>query len=175
MKKTRKEVTNEMAGNGVFDNAMVKLATGLVNVGAANTHMFCVLGTVAPTAHKDTWATYSDVKYIGAGNPFEINTVNGYTLGGGFDATHGIAMSVPTVTAAVTGLKTSAATVFTTTGTLAASYAVTNWAVTASDLANTANSILSYHNIGAQSVTNGTLTLTWNAAGIFTLTVGADS
>ena len=36
-----------------------------------------------------------------------------------------------------------------------------------------ANPLLCFLDMGAQSVTNGTLTITWNTAGIFTLTVAA--
>jgi hypothetical protein len=147
---------------------MIKAFTGLINIQANATTTFCVLGTVAPTATKATWATYNDCKYGTPGNPFEIASVNGYALGGS-----GIATAVPTIASAVIGIKSTAPTVFTTTGTIAASYAITQYAAASST--TTSNPLMSYHNIGAQSVTNGTLTLTWAAAGIFTNTVAADS
>lgn len=160
-----------MAGSAVFDNAPIKMMTGLVNIQANSTTTFCVLGTVAPTSTKATWATYNDVKWA-ASSPFEIAVVNGYALGGS-----GVATAVPTVTTAVVGLKTTGALVFTTNSTLAASYAIIQTLINTGSPTSTTttNPLLCYLNIGAQSVTNGTLTLTWNANGIYTATVGADS
>jgi hypothetical protein len=161
-----------LAGNAVFDNAMVSMATGLVNIRANSTTSFCILGSASPTSYKGTWGTYNNVKY--SGGLFEIAQVGttDYPLGG-----NGIATAVPTVTSAVTGLKTTAPTVFTTTSTIAASYAAVQTLINSGSPTSvtTTNPLLSYHNIGSQSVTNGTLTLTWNTNGIFTMTVGADS
>ena len=151
--------------SAVFDNLPIKTLTGLVNIQANSTTTFCVLGTTAPV--KATWATYNDIKWA-ASSPFEIAVVNGYALGGS-----GIATAVPTVTSAVVGIKSTAATVFTTNATITASMAIAQYA--ASSSTTTSNPLLGYLDIGAQSVTNGTLTLTWNAAGIFTFTVGAAS
>jgi hypothetical protein len=149
--------------SAVFDNFPVKYLTGLVNIQANSTSTFCVLGTTAPT--KASWATYNDIKWA-ASSPYEIAVVNGYALGGS-----GIATAVPTVNAAVVGIKSTGATVFTTNSTITASMSIAQYA--ASSSTTTSNPLMGYLDIGAQSVTNGTLTLTWNAAGIFTMTVGA--
>ena len=153
--------------SAVFDNFPVKYLTGLVNVKADSASTFCVLGTTAPV--KATWATYNDVKWA-ASSPFEIAVVNGYALGGS-----GIATAVPTVNTAVVGIKSTAATVFTTNSTITASMSIVqNLINTGSPTSTTTtNPLAGYLDIGDQSVTNGTLTLTWNAAGIFTMTVGA--
>ena len=151
--------------SGVFDNAPVAMMKGLVNIQANSTTTFCVLGPTADAPVKATWATYNDIKWA-ASSPFEIAAVNGYVLGGS-----GVATSVPTVTSAVVGLKTSAPTVFTTNANITAEYAIIQYA--ASSSTTTTNPLLCYLDLGAQSVTSGTLTLTWAGAGIFTQTVAA--
>lgn len=145
---------------------MVSMATGLVKIESSASKCYCVLGTVAPT--KATWATYNDIKWA-ASSPFEIAVVNGYALGGSAMTT-----TVPTCTSTVTGVKASPTT-FTTTGTLAATYAIPQALINTGSPTSvtTTNPLLSYHGLGSQSVTNGTLTLTWNAAGLFTMTVAA--
>jgi hypothetical protein len=152
--------------SAVFDNAPIKMLTELVNIAANSTTTFGVLGPTADAPVKATWATYNDIK--NSGGAFEIAAVNGYALGGS-----GVATLVPTVTSAVVGLKTSAPLVFTTNATITAQYvAIQNTAATS---VTTANPLLCYLDLGAQSVTNGTLTLTWATAGIFTMTVAAAS
>jgi hypothetical protein len=143
---------------------MVSMATGKINIQNSATTVYCVLGTVAPT--KATWATYNDIKWAGS-SPFEIAVVNGYALGGSAMTT-----TVPTCTTTVTGIKASPTT-FTTTGTLACTYAIPQALINTGSPTSvtTTNPLLSYHGLGSQSVTNGTLSLTWNAAGIFTMTV----
>jgi hypothetical protein len=153
--------------SAVFDNAPIKMMTGLVNIQANSTTTFCVLGPTANAPVKATWATYNDIKWA-ASSPFEIAAVNGYALGGS-----GVATVVPTVTSAVVGLKTSAPLVFTTNATITAQYVIIQ--NTAATSTTTANPLLCYLDLGAQSVTNGTLTLTWAAVGIFTMTVAAAS
>jgi hypothetical protein len=150
--------------SAIFDNAMVSLMTGKVNINGSENKTLCILGG-ATAPNKATFATYNDVKN---GTGYEIAAVNGYALGGSV-----VAVTTPTMTATVTGLKTSAPTVFTAgTGvTIAGSYAMIQYA-SSSNVATT-NPLLCYLGIGAQSVTSGTLTLTWNAAGIMTLTVSA--
>ena len=143
---------------------MVNVMTGLVNIPANNTSntypgVYGILGTVQPT--QTSWTLYSDVTN-------QIGAVNGYETGGMLVKT-----VVPTVSSHVIGLKTSAAQVFTTTGTITAEWDILQFAPTAK--ATAGNPLLLFIDMGAQSVTNATLTLTWNAAGIFTLTVATAS
>jgi hypothetical protein len=157
--------------SAVFDNAPIKLMTGLVNIQANSTTTFCVLGPTADAPVKATWATYNDIKWA-ASSPFEIAAVNGYALGGS-----GVATVVPTVTSAVVGLKTSAPLVFTTNATITAQYAIIQSLINSGSPTSTTttNPLHCYLDLGAQQVTNGTLTLTWAAAGIYTMTVAAAS
>lgn len=150
--------------SAVFDNSMVKLMTGLVNIQANSTSTYCVLGEHSPVTYKASWATYNNIKR--AGGLFEINTVTGapgYALGGS-----GVATVVPAVSSAVTGIKTNAPLIFSVTGPLVTQWAIIQHAGVASAVATT-NPLLCYLDIGSQSVTNGTLTFTWNTAGIMTL------
>lgn len=153
--------------SAVFDHIVIKALTGGFNIQANDTTTFCVLGTVAP--NKSTWATYYDIKWA-ASSPFEIAAVGtDYPLGG-----IGMNTSVPTVTSTITGIKSSA-TVFATSQTIAGLYAIPQYA--ASSRTSTSNPVICYLDLGSgtggQTVTNGTLTLTWNAAGVCTFTVSA--
>ena len=151
--------------SAVFDYASVAMMTGLVDIQENNTSTFCVLGQPEGEPAKATWAIYNDIAWAES-SLFEIAAVDGYALGGS-----GVATVVPTVTGAVVGLKTSAPLVFTTNATITAEYAIIQYAE--SSPTTTTNPLLCYVDIGAQSVTNGTLTLTWAAAGIFTQTIAA--
>jgi hypothetical protein len=150
--------------SGVYDKAMVNVMTGLVNIplnSTSNTYpgVYDVLTTSQPP--QTTGTTYADITN-------QHGVVNGYETGGMLVNT-----VVPTMTAHVTGLGTGAAQVFTTTGTITAEWAIIQYAPTAK--ATAGNPLLCFLDMGPQSVTNGTLTLTWNAAGIFTLTVAPAS
>lgn len=163
--------------SAVFDTCLVDAFTGKINIpantmGGSNAGYtpsypgcFAVLGTVAPDTHKTAWNLYSDIS-----SAFEIGVVNGYALGG-----RGLATTVPVSTTVgstgVIGLKSSLATmVFTTTGTITASYVIIQLAPTSSTTAG--NYLIGWLGIGSNTVNNGTLTLTW-ATNIFTWTVGA--
>jgi len=148
--------------SGVYDNAMVSLMTGAVNVPLNSTPgtfpgEYCCLTTAQPT--QSLTNTYTNLQS-------QMGAVNGYTLGGSI-----INTVVPTMTTHVTGLKTGGTLVYTTTGTITAEWLVPQHCPTSATTA--ANPLLCFLDMGAQSVTNGTLTITWNAAGIFTLTVAA--
>lgn len=148
--------------SGVFDKAMVNLMTGLINIPLNSTPdsfpgVYGILTTSQPA--QTTGTIYSDVAD-------QHGNVNGYAQGGVLVNT-----VVPTMTTHVTGLKTGAAQVFTTTGTITAQWNVIQFAPAAKTTAG--NPLICFLDMGAQSVTNGTLTLTWNAAGIYTLTVAA--
>lgn len=165
-------IASDLLGKGVieltsavFDNAPVATMTGLVNIQANSTSTFCVLGPTADAPVKTSWKTYNDIKWA-ASSPFEIAACNGYSLGGS-----GVATVVPTVAAGVVGLKTSGPLVFTTNASIAAEYAILQYAAAAST--TNSNPLLCYLDLGAQMVTSGTLTLAWAAAGIFTQTVAA--
>ena len=138
--------------------------TGLVNIplnSTSNTYpgVYGVLATSQPT--QTTGTLSSDISN-------QIGAVNGYETGGMLVKT-----VVPTVSSHVVGLKTGGAQVFTTTGTITAEWDILQYAPVAK--ATAGNPLLCFIDMGAQSVTNGTLTLTWNAAGIITLTVATAS
>jgi hypothetical protein len=131
---------------------------------------YCVLGIPAtpPTlANKQQWDTYDDINYASAGVPYELAVVNGYALGGSAMNTTAGTLSTDTVQ-----FKTGAATVFTTTGTISTTYACTQYA--ASSSVTVTNPLFSNHDLGGtQTATNGTLTLTWSASGVFSITSSA--
>lgn len=151
--------------SGVFDKAMLNLVTKTVSIGANATTTYAILsGATQPT--KDTLQTYNEVKQsLGT---FEIGAVNGYTVGGA-----PLTTLAPTTTAGVTAIKVNPSnltTAWTTTGTLACGYAIIQNCLTASAPTATANPLLCYLYVGAQSVVAGTMTFTWNTNGLMTLT-----
>ena len=97
-----------------------------------------------------------------------MGAVNGYAAGGSI-----INTVVPTNSTHVTGFKTGGTLVYTTTATITAEWLVPQFCTTA--VTTAANPLLCFLDMGAQSVTNGTLTITWNTNGIYTLTVAAAS
>ena len=146
--------------SGVFDNAIVSMLTGQVHIQENPTTTYCILASAAPDKANDV--DYGDVKY-GVGH--EIATVNGYSpLGGG---PTGVATVAPSVSSSVVGLKASAPLVFNTTGTLSCTHAYIQYA--ASLQTTNSNPLLCYLDVGTQSVTVGSLTFYWNAAGIMTI------
>ena len=161
--------------SAVFDNAMINMAQGLINIKHDTASTLCVLGqNKAPV--KATWATYNDIKYS-SGN-FEIAAITpGYALGG---SAIGVSQA-PTLTAAsppYIAIKATP-TVFTVSGgnTLISYYAIIQNLIntgTPTSVSAT-NPLLCYINFGgAQSVYNGTLTLTWNSTyGICTFTIAS--
>jgi hypothetical protein len=156
--------------SAVFDNAMVSLLTKKIDIQSNATTTYCVLGGASPAAYKSSFATYSQIKHSAAGGIYEIvGSTGGYVVGGS-----GVSTVVPTAGnsgAGITGMKTNANLVFTATGTtITCSWAYIQYALTSSTPTADANPLICYLDIGAQSVTNGTLTFTWNALGILTLT-----
>jgi hypothetical protein len=148
----------------VFDKAMISILTKTVNITAASNTTYCVLsGSTEPT--KATFQTYNDVKQsLGT---FEI-TGTGYTVGGGQ-----ITTIVPTTTLGVTGVKanpSSPTTAWGTNATFSCNYAIIQNCITAGAPTATGNPLLCYIDVGAQTVSAGSLTFTWNPAGIMTLT-----
>jgi hypothetical protein len=149
--------------SGVYDNAMVSVMTGTVNIPLNSTPgtfpgAYCCLTTGQPTQGLAT-ATYTHIEN-------QMGAVNGYTAGGSL-----INTVVPTNSTHVTGFKTGGTLTYTTTGTITAEWLVPQMA--AGTATTAANPLICFLDMGAQSVTNGTLTVTWNASGIFTLTVAA--
>lgn len=153
--------------SGVYDVAMVSIMKGLVapplvtsgTTGVAG--CTCMLTTAQPTQGLAT-CTYSVVES-------QMGAVNGYAAGGQL-----IWTNVPTNSTHVTGLITNGSLVYSTTATIAATWLVPQYSATVTYTTST-NPLLCFLNMGAQSVTNGTLTIAWNGSGIFTLTVAAAS
>ena len=142
---------------------MVSVLTGTVNVplnSSAGTFpgVYAILQNGQPTQGLAT-ATYTHVES-------QIANVNGYVQGGSIVNT-----VVPTNSTHVTGLKTGGSLVYTTTGTITAEWITLQMAPSA--LTTAANPLLLFLDMGPQSVTNGTLTSTWNTSGIVTFTVAA--
>jgi hypothetical protein len=162
-----------MTGNSfVWDQGIIDAYAGTAKWLTATAYpcTYCILGVPAtpPTlSNKQTWHTYNDVKYVSAGVPYELATVNGYALGGSAMNTAAGTISTDTIQ-----FKSGAATVFTTTGTITTTYASTQYAAASS--VTTTNSLFSNHDLaGTQTATNGTLTLTWSASGVFSITSSA--
>ena len=158
-----------MGNSFIYDNAFIKAFTALVNHSVSSTKMFAILGTVSPTlGNKQGWATYADVQYISAGVPYEINTVStGYALGGNVMSTATPVRSTDTINFGATAQVFTAAA-----NAITASYLTIQYA--ASSNVTTTNPLLSNHDLqGTQSVTNGTLTLTWPSNIAFSVTSSA--
>jgi len=158
-----------MGNSFIYDRAVWQAYIGNVNYSVSTTKMFAVLGTISPTlANKQGWYTYNDVKYIGAGNPYEINTVTtGYALGGNVMSTAAPVIATDTINYGATAQVFTAAA-----NAIAASYLTIQYA--ASSSTTTSNPLLSNHDLqGSQSVTNGTLTLTWPSNIAFSWTSSA--
>jgi hypothetical protein len=152
--------------SAVFDNAIVSLLTKKIDIQHNATTTYCVLGNASPVSNKANFITYSNVKHSAN---YEIAPVTGYTVGGG-----GINTVVPTAGNAGTGItaiKTDANLVFSATAsTIACTWAYIQYALTSGAPAVDANPLLCYLDIGSQTVTNGTMTFTWNTSGIMTMT-----
>jgi hypothetical protein len=160
-----------MGNSFIWDRAVWQAYLGNVNYAVSTTKMFAVLGnaTAAPTtANKQGWYTYNDIKYVSASAPFEINTVStGYALGGNVMSTAAPVISTDTINFGATAQVFTAATNAITAQFLAIQYA-------ASSSTTTTNPLLSNHDLqGTQSVTNGTLTLTWPSNIAFSWTSSA--
>ena len=157
-----------MGNSFIYDRAVWQAYIGNVNYSVSTTKNFAVLGTVSPTlANKQGWYTYNDVKYTGS-SPFEINTVvTGYTLGGNVMSTAAPVISTDTINFGATAQIYTAAS-----NAITASYLTIQYA--ASSSTTTSNPLLSNHDLqGTQSVTNGTLTLTWPSNIAFSWTSSA--
>jgi hypothetical protein len=164
-----------MTGNSfVWDQGIIDAYGGTAKWLTATTVpcTYCILGvpTTPPTlANKQTWHTYNDVKWVSAGVPYELAVVNGYALGGSAMNTAAGTISTDTIQFKAGGAGT---TVFTTTGTITTTYATTQYAAASS--VTTTNTLFSNHDLaGTQQATNGTLTLTWSASGVFSITSSA--
>ena len=154
--------------SGVYDKAMVNIMTGLLGTGGIplNTGAGTFPGVYSMLTSGQPTQSLGTCQYSGVES--QLATVNGYALGGS-----PVSTVVPTVSTHVTGLKTGANLVYTTTGTITAEWLVEQFC--ASALTTAANPLLCFLDMGAPSVTTGTLTITWNTNGIFTLTVAAAS
>ena len=158
-----------MGNSFIYDRAVWQAYLGNINYAVSTTKMFAILGTVSPTlANKQAWYQYTNVQYIGAGNPYEINTVTtGYALGGNVMSTAAPVISTDTINYGATAQVFTAAA-----NAIAASYLTIQYA--ASSSTKTTNPLLSNHDLqGSQSVTNGTLTLTWPSNIAFSWTSSA--
>ena len=158
-----------MGNSFIWDRAVWQAYLGNVNYAVSSTKMFAVLGSVTPTlSNKQTWYRYTDIAYIGAGNPYEINTVTtGYTLGGNVMSTAAPVISTDTINFGATAQVYTAAA-----NAIAATMLTIQYAASSSTTA--ANPLLSNHDLqGSQSVTNGTLTLTWPSNIAFSWTSSA--
>jgi hypothetical protein len=126
---------------------------------------YCVLGnpaTAPANTEKTTWHTYTSLTAA-----YQIAAVNGYVVGGSAMNT-----TAPTLSTHDIQMKTGAATVFTTTATITADCCSTQYAAASS--VTTTNPLFSHHDFTAdQTATNGTLTLTWSASGVFSITSSA--
>jgi hypothetical protein len=121
-------------------------------------------GTDTPPT-KATHDTYSDIKY-GVGS--ELASGNGYALGG-----EDIPIDNATLASNVVQMKTTGNTAWTS-ATFTVYYGHTHHGATQ---ALDGNLLMTYHSLGATapSVSNGTMTLQWNAAGVWTITVTAEA
>jgi hypothetical protein len=155
--------------SAVFDGAMLSFMTGGIALTAGITHVFCILGNISPVAHKSDWSTYSNCK--NATGLFELSstTYPTYVQGGNY-----VPVSAPSTDVnGVTALKPNTAinngsTTFTTPITF--NWAILQYAAVADAKTTDGNKLLCYLDLGAQSATSGLVTLTWNPAGIITLT-----
>ena len=149
--------------SAVFDKLPVSLMSGTVNIGHNDGKTFCMLLNAAPTKATDQF--YSD---IGAKQIADVGS--DYTAGGA-----AIHTELPTCTSTVTGLKTGASLVFTTTATLPATGSITYAVIQQGAVAKTTatNPLICYIATGTLAVTNGTITFDWAAAGIMTTTSAA--
>jgi hypothetical protein len=155
--------------SGVYDNFMVKIMTGQLGASAmvaANTGGGTFPGVYSMLSNGQPTQTLSTANCEYDHVESQISATNGYVLGGS-----AVNTLVPTMTSHVTGIKTNANLVYTTTQTLTAQWLNLQFALTA--LTTAANPLMCFLDMGAQSVTSGTLTIAWNSNGIFTLTVAA--
>lgn len=164
--------------SAVFDKAILKAFTGnaagttFINwTTGQDTRIYCVLESSnlngAPT-NKAGYATYGDI-----GDEITNTTGSAYVAGG---------KAMTPTTVALSGASPNvanfvAAATSWTTASFSAKTAIVQWANVAATPAGT-TVLLSYHDLTAgggvqQTVTSGTLTLTWAASGVFTITISA--
>jgi hypothetical protein len=155
--------------SGVFNGTILNFMTGgaVVNIphvtgGTTGAGVTCCLASTQPS---QTYATPTYGNFASVST--EITPVNGYTAGGSLVYTN-----VPVVSVQVIGCVTNGNLVYTTTSTLSATWLIPQYSAS-STYTTSGNPLLCFLSMGssAQSVTNGTLTINWNASGIFTLTV----
>ena len=145
------------SGTGAASGAVYHFGVGEVNWTTGQTDLYCML--CSNTAPTQTWSHYSDVTN-------QLTAAGNYTLGGNVMAPSTV------VIASLVGQYGAAATVFSA-STFNAYYAIVQHITTAT---TATNALLSYHDLGgSQPVSNGTLTLNWGAAGVFTNTVATDA
>jgi hypothetical protein len=160
-----------MGNSFIYDNAIISAFTTLVNFTTSTTKVFSVLGQVSPSlANKQAWATYNDIKWA-ASTPYEIAVVStGYALGGSVCSNTTPVRATDTINFAVAALTYTASAA----ATIAATMASLQYA--ASSSTTTTNPLLSNHDLGgSQSVTGGTITLTWPSNIAFSLVSSAAS
>jgi hypothetical protein len=145
------------SGTGAGNGAIYHFGIGEINWTTGQTDIYCMLCNV--TAPTQTWSHYSDVTD-------QLTAAGNYVLGGNALAPTTVVMS------ALVGQYGAAAEAFTA-STFSAYYAIVQHTTTST---TATNPLLSYHDLGGvQAVVNGTLTLNWGAAGVFTNTVAADA
>ena len=140
--------------SAVYDNALYHFGIGEVNFTTASRLWATLEGNTGPTK---THAHYSDIAA-------QLTAVGNYVLGGD-SCTPGTC----TVASNVTQFDMPDA--VWTAASFSAYFSIVDWGATAT---TATNPLMSYHDLGGiQTVTNGTLTLTWAATGVFTLTSSA--
>ena len=141
----------------VYSNGVLNLTKAAMNL--ASDTFVCILATSSYTPAPNTDSTYANV------SANEVASGGGYTTGG-------VVLTSVTDTLTSATVTYTAAAVSWSSATITAKYAViihrAGGSLVSGDL------LLSYVDLnsggGSVSSTNGTFTITWNAAGIFTLT-----
>lgn len=143
--------------SAIYDNAIVHIGIGEINWSTDATDIYCMLtDNTAPT--KTTHDHYDDVK---AQPSPQLASGNGYTTGGNLVDTAEVTMS-----GAVAQFLTGSDTTWTSSS-FTCYYAIVKHGTIVDD----AGALLTYHDLtGPVQVISGTLTLDWNAAGVFTMT-----
>jgi hypothetical protein len=142
----------------MFSNAPLNAYKALINdLSSASTHIYCALLTSAAAPTQETMDTWANVKATCT----EVSNGNGYT-------TNGVELASKTLTEA-----TKVTTFDTADASWAASTITARYAVVYDRTAGTdAGKVLMYVDFGSDvATTNGTFTIQWAAAGLFTDTV----
>lgn len=150
--------------SAVYDNAAVHFGIGEINWTAGQTDVFATLCTGTYSPNKNTHAHYSDLTN-------QLAASGNYTTGGNLVYSAGTTLVTAALAANVCKFDSDDCTWANLTSSSTFEYTCVNHGA----LATAGNALITYHDMGTQQVTAGTLTLTWNANGIFTITVTAAS